>query len=149
MTANLMRRTLDQALSGVSWAHVFSGPSRVSMVLAAIAGQDNAAETSSPYGRDYTGLRLSAAYPITHRFNLFASVGATDSDYAGRFFNSTDNRSDSQADVQLGASWRINKTWILNAAGQVEPITPRILKFSNTRKTSLCLPHAVSLRHDQ
>lgn len=108
-------KDIDQTLYGMSWAHVFSGESRVSMVLAAIGGKDTPVDENSPYGRDFAGLRLSASYPFTHRFNVYFSVGATDSDYSGNFFNNNQARVDSQADVSLGGSWRINKTWMLNA----------------------------------
>lgn len=81
------------------------------MTLAAIAGEDTAKETGSPYGRDFTGLRISVAYPISHRFNLFASAGTTDSDYSGTFFGNPELRSDSLSDVSLGGAWRANKVW--------------------------------------
>lgn len=108
-------KDIDQTLLGLSWAHVFGGQSRVSIVLAAIAGKDTAVETDSPYGRDYNGLRLSASYPLTHRFNLFTTVGQTDSDYDGSFFENPESRSDSLTDITLGSSWRVNKTWVLRA----------------------------------
>ncbi|MBT3206401.1 MAG: tetratricopeptide repeat protein [Gammaproteobacteria bacterium] len=106
-------KDIDQAIAGLSWAHVFSGQSRVSVVLAAILGQDSAVEDDSPYGRDYTGIRLSASYPVTHRLNFFASVGGTDSDYEGSFFESDEIRTDSLTDFSFGSSWRVNKTWLL------------------------------------
>ncbi len=46
---------------------------------------------------------------------MFASMGATDSDYPVSFFNDAELRADSQSDISLGANWRINKTWQLNA----------------------------------
>ncbi len=104
-------KDIDQSVYGVSWAHVFSGASRISMILAAIAGEDTAKETGSPYGRDFTGLRISVAYPLSHRFNLFASAGTTDSDYSGTFFGDPELRSDSLSDISLGGAWRANKVW--------------------------------------
>ncbi|MDJ0881949.1 MAG: hypothetical protein QNJ56_09900, partial [Gammaproteobacteria bacterium] len=97
------------------WAHVFGIKTRLSMVLAIIAGQDEAVETDSPYSRDIQGLRLSFAYPITHRFNLFTSFSTTDSDYDSPFFDDTENRIDSNDDLSIGASWRVNKNWLLRA----------------------------------
>lgn len=108
-------KDIDQNLFGLSWVHVLGGDSRVSMVVAAIVGNDEAAQSDSPYGRDFTGLRFSAAYPFTHRFNLFASLGGTESDYDGAFFADTENRSDSQADFSIGSSWRASKNWVLRA----------------------------------
>jgi tetratricopeptide (TPR) repeat protein len=128
-------KDIDQNLLGVSWAHIFSGKSRISLVLSAIAGQDTAVETHSPYGRDYTGLRLSSAYPITHRINLFASIGQTNSDYDGKFFGSTDNRVDEQGDASLGASWRINKTWLLRAVYGASTTTSNIEIFEYDKNT--------------
>jgi tetratricopeptide (TPR) repeat protein len=104
-------KDIDQAVYGVNWAHVFSGQSRISMIVAAIAGKDTAVESDSPYGRDFSGLRLSLAYPISHRFNLFASAGSTDSDYSGSFFSDPAKRSDSFSDVSLGGNWRASKVW--------------------------------------
>ncbi len=108
-------KDVDQTIFGLNWAHVFSGQSRVSIVLAAIAGQDTAVNEGSPYGRDYSSVRLSASYPITHRFNLFASMGSTDSDYDSAFFDNPDLRVDSLTDFAIGSSWRVNKTWMLRA----------------------------------
>ena len=108
-------KDIDQKVFGLSWAHVFPGASRVSIVLAAIAGQDSAIEKDSPYGRDYTGLRLSATYPLTHRFYIFASAGSTKSDYDGSFFQNPELRKDSLTDYSIGSSWRVNKTWLLRA----------------------------------
>jgi hypothetical protein len=108
-------KDIDQRILGLSWAHVFSGDTRISMVIAALVGQDEADETS-PYSRDFSGLRLSVAYPFTHRFNLFASLGGTDSDYTGTdFFANPEKRSDSLSDFSVGSSWRVNKTWVLRA----------------------------------
>ena len=128
-------KDIDQKLLGLSWAHVFSGDSRISLVLSTIAGQDTAVETNSPYGRDYTGLRLSASYPVTHRFNLFASVGQTNSDYDGAFFGSAENRVDEQGDASLGASWRINKTWLLRAVYGASTTTSNIDIFEYDKNT--------------
>lgn len=108
-------KDIDQTVFGLSWAHVFTGETRLSMVLAAIAGQDEAVESDSPYSRDVTGLRLSFAYPVSHRFNLFTSLGTTDSDYDSPFFDAAENRVDSGDDFALGASWRANKNWLLKA----------------------------------
>ncbi len=108
-------KDIDQTLFGLSWAHVFGMKTRLSMVLAIIAGQDEAVETDSPYSRDIQGLRLSFAYPITHRFNLFTSFSTTDSDYDSPFFDATENRIDSNDDLSIGASWRVNKNWLLRA----------------------------------
>jgi hypothetical protein len=106
-------RDIDQTLMGISWAHVFSGNTRLSLVLAAIAGQEDAQESDSPYSRDITGLRMSLAYPISHRLNLFASLGNNDSEYDSPFFGDTEKRSDSLADLSVGSSWRVNKNWLL------------------------------------
>ena len=108
-------KDMDQNLLGINWVHVFTGKARISMVMAAILGSDEAVESDSPYGRDFNGLRVSMAYPFTHRFNLFASVGSTDSDYDGTFFTDTENRSDSQTDFSIGSSWRASKNWLLRA----------------------------------
>lgn len=108
-------KDITQTLTGISWTHVFSGVTRVSLVSSILLGKDKAVETNSPYGRDYSGLRLSAAYPITHRVNLFASVGSTASFYDGGFFGSTEDREDTQVDYSFGSSWRVNKTWTLKA----------------------------------
>ncbi len=108
-------KDIDQTLTGLSWAHVFAGESRISLVLSTITGKDETVESDSPYGRSYNGVRLSASFPLTHRFNLFASVGQTNSDYEGRFFGSDELRSDEQSDASLGASWRVNKTWMLRS----------------------------------
>jgi len=114
-------KDVDQNLAGLSWAHVFSGQSRVSVVMAAIAGQESAVEEESPYGRDYTGVRLSASYPVTHRLNLFASVGATESEFDGTFFEIPEVRTDTFLDFSIGSSWRVNKTWVLKGViGQTE-----------------------------
>jgi tetratricopeptide (TPR) repeat protein len=106
-------KDIDQNLLGISWAHSFGGDSGISLVLSSIAGNDEAKETNSPYGRDYSGVRLSLAYPLSHRVNLFATLGSTESDYDGAFFGASENRSDSFSDATLGASWRVNKTWLL------------------------------------
>ncbi len=128
-------KDIDQKLFGLSWAHVFSGESRISLVLSAIAGQDSAVEVGSPYGRDYNGLRLSSSYPLTHRFNLFLSIGQTDSDYVGSFFGSSENRVDQQSDASLGASWRINKTWLLRAVVGRSQTTSNIEIFEYDKNT--------------
>ncbi len=108
-------RDIDQSLLGASFAHVFAGRSRVSLVSAALAGQDEA-DSTSPYSRDFTGLRVSLAYPVTHRFNLFTSLGSTESDYTGTaFFGGSDSRSDTTSDLAIGGSWRASKTWLLRA----------------------------------
>ena len=114
-------KDIDQAVAGLSWAHVFGGQSRVSIVIATIAGQESPVDETSPYGRDYTGLRLSASYPATHRLNFFASVGATESEFDGTFFEIPEVRTDSFIDFSIGSSWRINKTWVLKGViGQTE-----------------------------
>ncbi len=128
-------KDIDQKLAGLSWAHVFSSVSRVSFVLSAISGQDTAVVTTSPYSRDYNGLRLSMSYPLTHRFNLFASTGKTDSDYAGTFFGSSENRIDEQTDASVGASWRINKTWLLRAVYGTTKTTSNIEIFQYDKNT--------------
>jgi len=106
-------KDIDQGLLGFSWSHVFGGESRISSVLALLGGRDEAHQASSPFGRDYTGARISLAYPVTHRFNLFTSLGTTSSEYDGAFFGSNINREDTLDDVSIGASWRANKTWLL------------------------------------
>jgi tetratricopeptide (TPR) repeat protein len=108
-------KDIDQSLLGISWGHVFSGDTRLSLVVAAIVGQDKAVESDSPYGRDISGLRISLAYPITHRFNIFSTLGKSDSDYDSAFFDEADKRSDSLTDVSIGSSWRVNKNWLLRA----------------------------------
>jgi len=108
-------KDIDQSLLGLSWSHVFSGESRISLVTSLISGKDTAIEKNSPYGRDYSGLRLSALYPLTHRLNIFASLGSSNSDFSGTFFQSADKRADSVKDFSIGSSWRINKTWVLKA----------------------------------
>lgn len=112
---NFNIKDIDQTVTGVSWAHVFAGKSRLSLVLAAILGQDDASQKDSPYGRDFSGLRVSMAYPISHSFNLFASLGQSDSKYDGQFFDLAQSREDSLTDFALGAAWRANKNWILQA----------------------------------
>lgn len=106
-------KDIDQTVIGMSWAHVFSGKTRVSLVLAAFAGKDEAIQGDSPYGRDYSGVRLSASYPVTHRFNLFATLGRVSSDFSGGFFSSAEKRSDSISDISFGSSWRVNKNWVV------------------------------------
>ncbi len=108
-------KDVDQTVFGTNWVHVFSGSARLSMVAALLLGEDVAKEPDSPYGRDFTGYRVSLAYPLSHRVNLFVSAGVTDSDYDGEFFGSPDKRSDSVSDFGFGASWRVNKTWMLRA----------------------------------
>lgn len=128
-------KDVDQTLFGASWAHVFGGRSRVSMVVAAISGQDDAVEDDSPYSRDFTGLRLSLAYPFTHRFNLFFSAGSTDSDYSGTFFDNPEDRSDSLTDLSFGGSWRVNKNWLLRAVMGQSDNSSNIDIFSYDKST--------------
>ncbi len=111
--ADFDAKDVQQKIIGSSWAHVFSGKSRTSFVLAAFSGEDEAKQETSPYGRQYAGLRLSASYPVTHRFNLFATIGGTNSVYDGTFFQQTEERSDELRDFSIGSSWRVNKTWVL------------------------------------
>ena len=106
-------KDIDQALLGLSWSHVFGAETRVSTVVALLAGRDEAHQDASPFGRDFSGARISLAYPVTHRLNLFASVGTTSSEYDGAFFGSNLEREDTLDDASLGASWRANKTWLL------------------------------------
>lgn len=106
-------KDVDQNVFGLSWSHVFTGDTRISLVTSMIAGEDTALITDSPYGRDYLGFRLSASYPVTHRLNIFASMGSNSSDYSGTFFESSENRTDELTDFTIGSSWRINKTWVL------------------------------------
>jgi tetratricopeptide (TPR) repeat protein len=111
-------RDIDQALLGLSWSHVFGGQSRISTVISLLGARDEPKQDGSEWGRDYTGVRLSLAYPVTHRLNLFTSLGSTNSDYDGVFLagtavGSSENRSDEYVDVAVGASWRASKTWLL------------------------------------
>ncbi len=114
-------KDVEQAVFGLSWAHVFSGQSRISLVVSAIGGMDEAVDPESIFSRDFNGLRLSMAYPVSHRFNFFLSTGISDSDYDGIFFDYPEPRSDSLSDVSFGGSWRVNKTWVIRAViGQTE-----------------------------
>lgn len=114
-------KDIDQTIFGLNWAHVFGGESRISLVASTIAGQDETVESDSPYSRDFSGVRLSLAYPFTHRFNLFSSIGQTTSEYDGTFFDESEAREDTLSDFSLGVAWRVNKTWVLRAiAGQNE-----------------------------
>ena len=108
-------KDIDQTLYGVNWARVFGGSTRISMVVAAIFGRDDAVESDSPYSRDYTGLRLSVAYPFSHRFNVFSSIGSADSEFDDAFFGDSSERSDTFSDFSFGASWQASKTWTLRA----------------------------------
>jgi tetratricopeptide (TPR) repeat protein len=127
-------KDIDQALFGLSWAHVFSGQTRVSMVVSAILGDDAAKESDSPYSREYTGARISLALPVTHRFNLFTSIGNTESDYTGEpFFDIAEDRSDSLADFSIGASWRVSKSWVLRAVASDTENTSNIDIFDYDR----------------
>ena len=135
-------KDINQTVTGLNWAHVFTGDTRISLVLAGIAGQDKTDQESSPYGRDYTGIRLSLALPLTHRFNLFASFGETKSDYSGSFFGSAENRSDSFSDASIGSSWQVNKTWVLRTVIGVSENTSNVSIFDYEKNLVMFTAHS-------
>ena len=123
-------KDIAQNITGLNWAHVFSGESRISMVISAIAGQDEPDLDTSKYGRDFTGMRISLAFPLSHRFNLFVSMGKTQSDYELPFNNQfSENRSDTIDDFSIGSNWRINKTWVLRGIVGVTESTSNVDLF--------------------
>lgn len=111
-------KDVDQTLLGASLTTAFDIPKsdyRVSLALTGLSGSDSPHESDSLYGRDYLGARISASLPISHRINVFSSLGTTRSHYDSMFFDSTGNRKDKVDDFSIGTSWRVNKQWLLKA----------------------------------
>lgn len=108
-------KDVTQTILGTSWAHVFNTNLRPSLITTLIGGQDDAELSTSPYSRSYTGARITLAVAMTHRANLFTSIGTSSSTYDGQFFGLAGDREDDSSDFSLGTSWRFNKTWTLKA----------------------------------
>lgn len=123
-------KDIKQTLLGVSWQHVFAIPQRPSMIGSLLLGQEDPDQAGSPYGRDYTGLRLSVAMALSHKLNLFSSLGTVSSDYDGAFFSASEQRSDTQNDWSFGSSWKINKTWTLRGVMAVSDTQSNVDIFS-------------------
>ncbi len=108
-------KDITQTVLGLSWAHVFSSDLRPSLITTLIGGQDDADLSTSPYSRSYNGLRVTVAVALSHRTNLFTSIGSSSSTFDGQFFGITGDRDDEFNDFSVGTSWRFNKTWTLKA----------------------------------
>lgn len=128
-------KDVSQSLVGASWSHVFGIPQRPSMILSLLQGQEDPDQAGSPYGRDYTGLRLSLALALSHKLNLFSSLGSVSSQYDGAFFGASSNREDTTNDWSLGSSWKINRTWSLRGVLSVSETQSNvdIFQYDKTR----------------
>jgi hypothetical protein len=102
-------KDVSQSVFGTSWVHIFGSALRPSLVATLIAGQDDQQLSSSPYGRSYSGIRITAAMALSHKFNIFTSRGITSSTYDGQFFGLDDDRKDDLSDISIGGSWRFSK----------------------------------------
>jgi tetratricopeptide (TPR) repeat protein len=130
-------KDVTQSILGLSWAHVFSNDLRPSVITTLIGGQDDAELSTSPYGRSYSGARITLAVAITHRTNLFTSVGSSNSTFDGQFFGLAGDRKDEFNDFSLGTSWRFNKFWTLKALVNVVENKSNIDIFSYDKKEVL------------
>lgn len=108
-------KDVTQSLVGLSWVHVFSSELRPSVIATLIGGQDDADLSTSPYGRTYSGARITLAVAMTHKANIFTSIGSSSSTFDGQFFGLAGDRDDTFNDFSIGTSWRFNETWTLKA----------------------------------
>ncbi len=115
-----------QTVTGVSWVHILGLKSRPSLIITLIAGQDDPELATSPYGRDFSGIRFTAATALTHRLNIFTSIGSTSSSYEGQFFGIEDDREDDFSNFTLGMNWRFTKNWAFKALLNVSENTSNI-----------------------
>jgi tetratricopeptide (TPR) repeat protein len=108
-------KDVSQTVFGTSWVHIFGSTLRPSLVATLIAGQDDQQLDTSPYGRTYSGARMTAAMALSHKFNIFTSMGVTSSTYDGQFFGLSGDREDDLSDISIGGSWRFSKNWTLKS----------------------------------
>jgi len=108
-------KDVTQTVLGASWSHVFNTSLKPSVITTLIGGQDDARLSTSPYGRQFSGIRITTAVALSHQSTLFASIGTSSSTFDGPFFGLPDDREDEFNDFSLGTSWRFNETWTLKA----------------------------------
>ncbi len=108
-------KDVAQTVTGLSWVHILGLKSRPSLIVTLIAGQDDPDLVTSPYGRDFSGIRFTAATALTHRLNVYTSIGSTSSVYDGQFFGIADDREDDYSNFTLGLNWRFTKNWAFKA----------------------------------
>jgi outer membrane protein len=123
-------KDVSQTVFGTSWVHIFGSTFRPSLVATLIAGQDDQQLDTSPYGRAYSGGRITAAMALSHKFNIFTSMGVTSSTYDGQFFGLADDREDELSDISIGASWRFSKNWTLKSLLNIVSNTSNIDIYS-------------------
>lgn len=119
-------KDVDQAVTGLSWIHVFGTENRPSLNISMLYGVDEAVLDTSPYNRNFYGANISTVMAISHRWNLFALAAYIQSDFDDPFFVAgAEPREDSQVLAQLGASWYPSKVW------SVQPVLRYIQNESN------------------
>lgn len=118
-------KDINQGVMGLSWIHVLNSYKRPSINTSLLYGVDKVIENDSPYNRDFYGLSVSSVVAMSHKLNLFSSVGLVVSDYDGSFFNIDESRSDSQMIASVGSTWYPNKVWA------VQPILRYVKNDSN------------------
>ncbi len=123
-------KDVEQTVAGASWIHILGIRSRPSLIITLMAGQDEPDLVTSPYGRDFGGIRFTAATALTHRLNVFASIGSTMSVYEGQFFGIEEDREDDYSNFALGINWRFTKNWAFKALFNLSENSSNIDIFS-------------------
>lgn len=125
-------RDVDQTLYAVSLDYSVPGPDKASVSVSLTGGEEDARDSTSPFGRDLSGARANFSWlmsPIARSY-LFASV--QDSDYDGQFFDGAVLTSREDQFVSFGwyLIWRVfsNQNWAL---------VPRVVYTKNDSDISL------------
>lgn len=99
-------KDVDQVVAGVQVNRTSGEAATDGSVL--FAGKDYERQETSPYGRDYVGLRISRS-AVGDKTRLYGSLGLLGAHYEKPFFSI--RRIDKQLDLQLGAELFVTKTW--------------------------------------
>jgi len=104
-TEGLETLDVDTLVYGLAAQYATRSMPRVQYLGAIVLGSDDAVDSTSPYGRDITGLRVGAAVDLGGGHAVLVVASTLTADYEGDFFVPGEPRNDDQLGGMLGYEW--------------------------------------------
>ena len=107
-------KDVDQWHFGGTVALAFGGGNEGSLLLALLAGADDATRSGSLYSRDIYGLRGTATWKFSDTKRARISLGVLESNYDSVFFEQqySDKREDTATQASAAFDWFITEDWL-------------------------------------